>query len=516
MKKILRTLAFLAFVFIPIKAQAQTYPAYANVGLLAARPTFCPLTGQLYYATDTTTLYYATVAGTSCTWAAISGGGGGGTVTSVTGTANQVSVATGTTTPVISLPSAIIFPGTIADATSGTLAAPSVASFTGSPYTAGSGSTNLPFFYFNGGASANDWSGGGTIFGINAPSGFNGDYLAFRGNGNARNFRVDASGDVFAGGLGSFGSTLNAGTGYEIGGAAPNGHCLLGNGTNYVDSSSCNTSSATVSSIATTAPLGGGTITTTGTLTCSTCTTNASALTSNVLVKGSGGQATQTSSITDNATTVTTTDTGGYVAPVFTANGTTAGFADYPQGSTSAAVAPCNTATSICEQAPTAVTSYLVNKPGVAANGTLINNNASAVITQGFSGDANHSAAVTTGSGTSIGSTQLCSSANCPAGTYRVNTYIDVTTACGTTGTYAVNLIYTDDQGSKTAVVNLNGTGSVPATGLLTTTSTANFGQESQILRLTSGSINYSTTAVSCGTAGPMVGHLYLSVEPVQ
>src|ERR1700689_3291990 len=40
-------------------------------------------------------------------------GGGSGTVTSVSGTTNQVDVATGTTTPVISLDSAIVLPGTI-------------------------------------------------------------------------------------------------------------------------------------------------------------------------------------------------------------------------------------------------------------------------------------------------------------------------------------------------------------------------------------------------------------------
>lgn len=241
-------------------------------------------------------------------------------------------------------------------------------------------------------------------------------------------------------------------------------------------------------------------------------------LNANILIKGGGaGAAPSNSSITDNGTAVTTTDTGGYVGPTFTANGTTAGFADFPQGTTSAAVAPCNTATSICEQAPTAVTSYLVVKPGVAANGTMSNNVAAAVDTQGFSGDTNHSATVTIGSGTSIGSTSLCSTAICTVGTYRVNVYVDITTACGTTGTYVVNLIYTDDQGSKTIPVNIQGSGSVPLTGVLTTTSTANFGAEAQIIRSTgAASINYSTTAVACGTAGPMVGKLYLSVEPLQ
>lgn len=215
------------------------------------------------------------------------------------------------------------------------------------------------------------------------------------------------------------------------------------------------------------------------------------------------------------ANAFTCTDTAGIRSPKFTSTGTTSGFVDYPQGTTSAAVAPCNAATSICEQAPTAVTSYLVTKPGVSATGIITNNLAAAVITQGFSGDANHSATVTTGSGTSIGSTTLCSSANCPAGTYAVNVYIDITTACGTTGTYVVNLIYTDDQGSKTVPVNINGTGAVPATGVLTTTSTANFGENDQIIRLTSGNLNYSTTAVACGTAGPMVGKLYMAAVPV-
>jgi hypothetical protein len=53
---------------------------------------------------------------------------------------------------------------------------------------------------------------------------------------------------------------------------------------------------------------------------------------------------------------------------------------------------------------------------------------------------------------------------------------------------------------------------------LVTTTSTSNFGENAQVVRTTGaannalGSINYSTTAVACGTAGPMVGNLYLSV----
>jgi hypothetical protein len=234
----------------------------------------------------------------------------------------------------------------------------------------------------------------------------------------------------------------------------------------------------------------------------------------------SSGNLLLTSSLLDDghttANTLNYSGTGGMAAPQFVSTGTTAGFADFPEGSSSLSTVPCSTATSICIQAPVTVVSYLVNLPGVVGTGTLIGNNASSVRTEAYSGDANHSAVVTTGSGTSVGSTALCSSANCPAGTYRVNVYIDVTTACGTSGTYTVNLIYTDDQGSKTIPVNINGTGAVPATGVLTTTSTSNYGENAQILRLTSGGINYSTTATACGTAGPMVGKLYLSTEAIQ
>jgi hypothetical protein len=48
-------------------------------------------------------------------------------------------------------------------------------------------------------------------------------------------------------------------------------------------------------------------------------------------------------------------------------------------------------------------------------------------------------------------------------------------------------------------------------------TSTTDFGTASFILRSTgTTSINYSTTAGACGTGGPGVGKLYLTVEPIQ
>lgn len=267
---------------------------------------------------------------------------------------------------------------------------------------------------------------------------------------------------------------------------------------------------------------------TSGGVVCATSTTAigmTAALTANVLPKGGGaGVCPTNSSITDNGTNVTTTDTGGYVGATFTSNGSVAGFIDLPQGPDAGSTASCNTPASICDEAPTSVTSYKTVRPGVAANGVQTNNVASAVDTQGFSGDANHSTTVTISSATSVGSTSLCSTGNCPAGTYKISAYIDVTTACTTTGSYFVSVIYTDDQGSKTIVLPLAGTGTTltflgPAafTSSLALSSTANFAQGDFTLRSTgAASINYSTTAGACGTGGPAAGKLYLSVYPVQ
>lgn len=115
----------------------------------------------------------------------------------------------------------------------------------------------------------------------------------------------------------------------------------------------------------------------------------ASAPTTNVIPKAviaTGNTLLANSSMTDNATNITTTDTGGFIAPVFVANGTTAGFFDLPQGTTSAAVAPCNTATSICFQAPTAVTSQLRTLAGTPATGFTLWTNVAGVMTETIAG----------------------------------------------------------------------------------------------------------------------------------
>ena len=78
-------------------------------------------------------------------------------------------------------------------------------------------------------------------------------------------------------------------------------------------------SGGTVTSIATTSPITGGTITTTGTIACATCVTSASSLTSNSLMIGGGGQASSTTTTGTGVLTALGVNTGS--AGSFVVNG---------------------------------------------------------------------------------------------------------------------------------------------------------------------------------------------------
>lgn len=275
------------------------------------------------------------------------------------------------------------------------------------------------------------------------------------------------------------------------------GDVLIGNGTTWsilggnTSGSQCLTE--TSSGVVSWGTCGGGTITypvtVAGTVTSggipyfnsTTQSSSSAALTANVLVKGGGAGAAPASSLTtDDGTTSTYTGTGGTKSPIFTSTGSTAGFVDYPQGSTSAAVAPCNTATSICEQAPTAVTSYLLTKAGTAASGLISNSNNSNVITQSITGDTNHSTHATAQTATKTIYT-LCpaSAGGCNvAGQYRVDWYFNQGgTACGTPGTGGVTfaLSWTDNAGAHSAVaLPMDDSSSLTATGTKFTFQTSN------------------------------------------
>lgn len=74
-----------------------------------------------------------------------------------------------------------------------------------------------------------------------------------------------------------------------------------------------------VTSIATTAPITGGTITTTGTIACATCVTSAASLTNNALMAGAGSQGSQT--ITTGTGVVTALGVNTGTAGAFIVNG---------------------------------------------------------------------------------------------------------------------------------------------------------------------------------------------------
>src|SRR5262249_36397655 len=75
----------------------------------------------------------------------------------------------------------------------------------------------------------------------------------------------------------------------------------------------------TVTNIATTSPITGGPITTTGTIACPTCVTSAASLTNGQLVAGAGGQALAVTNLTGDITT------SGGVATTLATTGVSAG-----------------------------------------------------------------------------------------------------------------------------------------------------------------------------------------------
>lgn len=86
-------------------------------------------------------------------------------------------------------------------------ASTSVAQFTGALTTGLTGTTAFPYFFINQGAAATTWSTSGTLVGINAPSGFAGNFLDFRTNGAASTFSVSSAGNILTGGSISLGGS---------------------------------------------------------------------------------------------------------------------------------------------------------------------------------------------------------------------------------------------------------------------------------------------------------------------
>lgn len=121
-----------------------------------------------------------------------------GTITSVSGTTNQIS-STGGATPVLSLSSTLVLPGTFTNPTAGAVSAPS-SIISGAPFTGGSATTTFPLFYFNttGATAVTSLNTAGTFLGFNGPSGFAGLWIDIHANGGASIFSIGSSGAITA------------------------------------------------------------------------------------------------------------------------------------------------------------------------------------------------------------------------------------------------------------------------------------------------------------------------------
>lgn len=114
-------------------------------------------------------------------------------------------------------------------------ASASAENITGAPFTGGSATTTFPLVYFNDGAAVATFSTSGTYLGMNAPSGFAGNYLDFHLNGGPSVFSVSSSGTVSAAGSFFAGSTsviaikTNSGTTFTASGCSVS--TLTGNST---------------------------------------------------------------------------------------------------------------------------------------------------------------------------------------------------------------------------------------------------------------------------------------------
>lgn len=80
--------------------------------------------------------------------------------------------------------------------------------FTGTLFTGGSGTTTFPYIYINQGAAPTTFSTNGVEWGINAPSGFAGNFIELHVNGGASVFNIGSSGTVTT----SSGYTAGAGS----------------------------------------------------------------------------------------------------------------------------------------------------------------------------------------------------------------------------------------------------------------------------------------------------------------
>lgn len=77
-------------------------------------------------------------------------------------------------------------------------ASTAVVAYTGNIFTGGTGTTTFPFIFIepNAPTAATNWSTSGTLLGLESGSGFSGNVIDYKANGNTSNFTVSATGTV--------------------------------------------------------------------------------------------------------------------------------------------------------------------------------------------------------------------------------------------------------------------------------------------------------------------------------
>lgn len=107
------------------------------------------------------------------------------------------------------------FSGTTATLSASGAASVPALSMTGTPF-AGTGTTSTPLFYMNGGTAPTSWATAGTYLGVNAASGFTGNFLDLHLNGGASLASINSVGTISGAALNSTGN-ITAGAGNLIG-----------------------------------------------------------------------------------------------------------------------------------------------------------------------------------------------------------------------------------------------------------------------------------------------------------
>ena len=209
----------------------------------------------------------------------------------------------------------------------------------------------------------------------------------------------------------------------------------------------------------------------------------------------------------------------------FQSKGTTAGFVAYTQGSTSAAVAPCNAANTICDQAPTAVTAGVRTLPGALAQGLLVHSGTSSAIQEGYSGDSGHAVKATSQTA-SISTATLCAAtagtACGQAGQYRITAnFWGSGTACSviTAGSVALTLTWTDENAVTHSAIGFpmwDETKGAMETAFYPNTALGTESAGGSWTISTNGAvIQYATTYTAC-TTGTLTYNVRLTAEPLQ